>query len=126
MTRKILVVDDDPDFVEIIRTVLLAHNYQVITASNGDQALDAMRQQHPDLVVLDVMMSTILDGLNVSFQVAEDPQLKEIPIIMVSSIADSAYAEQFPTDEYVPIAAWISKPVQPDDLIQKVERILGS
>lgn len=125
MPKRILVVDDDPDFVEIMRTILLSHGYEVITASNGDQALDALRQQRPDLVILDVMMSTILDGLNVSFQMAEDPQLKDIPIIMVSSIADSPHAEQFPTDEYVPIAAWISKPVQSEDLLRKVARILN-
>ena len=117
---KILVVDDDPDFVEITRTILEANGYQVGTAANGDQALNAMRQDLPDLVLLDVMMSTVLDGLNLSHVMSEYPMLKRVPVIMVSSIAESPHAGMFPTDEYIPIDAWISKPVQADALLKKV------
>jgi len=117
---KILVVDDDPDFVEITRTILEANGYQVGTAANGDQALNAMRKDLPDLVLLDVMMSTVLDGLNLSHVMSEDPVLKRVPVIMVSSIAESPHAGMFPTDEYIPIDAWISKPVQADALLKKV------
>jgi len=117
---RILVVDDDPDFVEITRTILEANDYVVSTAANGDQALKAMREDLPDLVLLDVMMSSILDGLNLSHVISEDPELRRVPIIMISSIADSPSAGMFPTDEYIPIDTWISKPVQPDDLLNKV------
>lgn len=117
---SILVVDDDPDFVEISRTILEAHGHEVGSAANGDQALEAMRKDLPDLVLLDVMMSTVLDGLNLSHVMSEDPALRQVPVIMISSIADSPSAGMFPTDEYVPIDAWISKPVQPDDLLAKV------
>lgn len=121
---KILVVDDDPDFVEITRTVLEASGYEVSTAANGDQALNSMRKDLPDLVLLDVMMSTLLDGLNLSHVMSEDPVLKQVPIIMVSSITDSPHAGMFPTDEYIPIDAWISKPVQPDDLLKKIAQFM--
>ena len=121
---KILVVDDDPDFVEITRMILEAHDYQVISAANGDQALAKMRQDRPDLVLLDVMMSCVLDGLDVSKEMLADAALKDIPIIMISSIASSPYAGMFPTDEYLPVDAWISKPVQPADLLKKVKHCL--
>ncbi|KPL20546.1 MAG: hypothetical protein AMJ93_11645 [Anaerolineae bacterium SM23_84] len=120
----ILVVDDDPDFVEITRTILEANGYEVTTAANGDEALRSMRQSMPDLVLLDVMMATLLDGLNVSHVLSEDPVLSKVPIVMVSSITDSPSAGMFPTDEYIPIDAWISKPVQPDDLLSKVAQFV--
>jgi CheY-like chemotaxis protein len=121
----IFVVDDDPDFVEITRTILEAKGYEVSTASSGEQALPAMRKRIPELVLLDVMMSSVLDGLNLSHAMQEDQDLRRVPIIMISSIADSPQAGMFPTDEYIPIDAWITKPVQPDDLLRKVAHFLG-
>ncbi|MGC8786967.1 MAG: response regulator [Anaerolineae bacterium] len=121
---RILVVDDDPDFVEITRTILESHGYEVASAANGDQALQAMRKDVPDLVLLDVMMATVLDGLNLSHVMSEDPVLKDVPVVMVSSITDSPHAGLFPTDEYIPIDAWISKPVQPKELLNKVARFV--
>jgi CheY-like chemotaxis protein len=121
---RILVVDDDPDFVEITRLILRARGYEVETASSGDMALRMMHATPPHLVLLDVMMATVLDGLNVVHVMRDDPALRDIPIIMASSIASSAMADMFPTDEYIPIDVWISKPVQPDDLLSKVARLL--
>jgi len=120
----ILVVDDDPDFCEITRTVLESENYEVRTAANGDQALASMRSDPPDLVILDVMMSSVLDGLDLSDRMMADAQLKKIPIVMVSSIASSEYAGMFPTDAYVAIDAWISKPVSPKALLDKVRELV--
>jgi CheY-like chemotaxis protein len=119
---RILVVDDDPDFVAITTRVLTAAGYETVTAANGAQALAAMHQQKPDLVLLDIMMSTILDGLSVSEEMQADPELKDISVIMVSSIADTEHAAVFPTDGYVHMDAWISKPIQPEDLLDKVKR----
>ncbi len=121
----VLVVDDDPDFVEITRTILESEGYTVRTASSGEHALRSMKAERPDLVLLDVMMSTVLDGLNLSHAISSDPQLKDVPVIMISSIADSPAAGMFPTDEYIPIDAWISKPVQPKDLLSRVAKFLG-
>ena len=122
---RILVVDDDPDFVEIIRTILLKENYEVDTAANGDQALEKVRTGKPDLIILDIMMSTILDGVNVSQELREDPELRQIPLIMVSSIASTEHAEVFPTDEYLHVDRWLSKPVQPQDLLAAVKRFVA-
>jgi len=121
---KVLVVDDDPDFVEIISMILKKEGYETDSAANGSQAMEKMRASPPDILLLDVMMSGILDGVNVSFEMAEDPILEKIPIVMISSIPDSPHAEDFPTDEYVPISAWLTKPVQPEELVKTVKRLV--
>mgnify|MGYP005853886193 CR=1 FL=1 len=122
---RILVVDDDPDFGEIIRLILRAKGYEVETASDGDMALRKMRECPPDLVLLDVMMTGVLDGVHVAHTMREEEALRRIPVIMISSITGSPMAELFPTDEYLPIDMWVSKPVQPDDLLKKVARFVG-
>ena len=121
----ILVVDDDPDFVEIMRTVLEANGYKVITAANGDQALARVGKDHPDVMLLDIMMSSILDGLDVSEKLAQDPEAKFMPVIMVSSIADTPYAHSFPMAEQPHMDAWLSKPVDPATLLAKVAEVLA-
>ena len=122
---KILIVDDDPDFVEAMRIVLEQHGHETASAANGDEGLQAVRDTKPDLVILDVIMSTILDGLNVSQQLQNDPEHKDTPIIMVTSIANTDYAALFPTDEYVHISAFMTKPISPDQLMAQVNKLLA-
>ena len=120
---RILVVDDDPDFVEIARMILTTAGYEVDSAPDGDTALRMVRDSAPDLILLDVMMRGILDGVHVAHTL-DQASAEHIPVIMISSIASSPMAEMFPTDTYVPIDMWISKPVQPDDLLNKVRRFV--
>lgn len=122
---KILVVDDDPDFVQVTTKILAANDYDVLTAANGTAAMEVMRAEKPDVVLLDIMMSTVLDGLSVSDEMLADPELEDIPIIMISSISDTEHAAVFPTDEYVHMNAWITKPYKPEDLLKKIERALA-
>jgi len=122
---KVLVVDDDPDFVKVTSKVLEKAGHTVKSASNGDKALEAMRKDPPDLVLLDIMMSYILDGLDVSREMAEDPLLKGIPVIMVTSLTGVKGSDVFPTDEYVPIDEWLSKPVDPETLLARVHQALS-
>ena len=122
---KVLVVDDDPDFVNYASKVLEKAGHDVVSAANGAKALQAMRQDVPDVVLLDIMMSYILDGLDVSREMAEDPSLKDVPVIMVTSLTGVKGSGVFPTDEYVPADEWISKPVDPDTLLERVNQVLG-
>jgi CheY-like chemotaxis protein len=121
---RILVVDDDPDFVEVTRTILTKEGFQVSSAASGDQALQAMQTQKPDMVLLDVMMATPLEGVSVARRMAHDPALKTVPVIMISSIDSSEYASRLPDDMAIPIDAWISKPVSPEQLLRTVRRFL--
>jgi CheY-like chemotaxis protein len=122
---KVLVVDDDRDFVKVTSRVLEKAGHEVVSAANGAEALKAMRQDTPDVVLLDIMMSYILDGLDVSREMAEDPALKDIPLIMVTSLTGVRGSGMFPTDEYIPVDDWLSKPVEPEVLLARIDEALS-
>ncbi len=123
---KILVVDDDVDFQVIMRRMLEAEGYEVAIAENGDEALEMGRQEEPpDMVLLDIMMATTLEGVDVAREMKGDPALENVPIIMVSSIATSPHAAEFPFDEQIPTDGWITKPVQREVLLKMLQRLLG-
>ena len=121
---KILIVDDDPDFVSTTRIVLERAGHEVIHASSGDAGYERAQAERPDLMVLDVIMDSVLDGVSTSERMHDDPELRDTPIIMVTSIANTDYAALFPTDEYIHINAFLSKPISPNDLIRHVNRLL--
>jgi CheY-like chemotaxis protein len=121
---KILIVDDDADFVLATRIVLEKHSYEIITASGGNAGISLIKAGMPDLVILDVMMDSVLDGLSVSRRMHADPQLSKIPVVMVSSVANTDFAELFPTDDTIPMRAFLSKPISPEELVQTVRDIL--
>ncbi len=122
---KILIVDDDPDFVHVVRSILQPEGYEVSAASNGDQALKAMKKDKPDLVLLDIMMSYVLDGVDVSRKMAEDPQLKGTPVLLVTSLTVTPESGMFPTDEDIPVDGWITKPVNPAQLKERIAALLA-
>ena len=109
----------------LILKVLEKAGYEVVSAANGAKALKSMRQDTPDVVLLDIMMSYILDGLDVSREMAEDPVLQDVPVIMVTSLTGVKGSGMFPTDEYAPVDEWLSKPVEPDELLARVESALS-
>lgn len=121
---RIMIVDDDPDFVEVLRTILEPAGYDISTASNGDQAIKAMKRHKPDLVLLDIMMSYVLDGLDVSRRMHDDPELKDIPVLMVTSLTGTPESGMFPTDEDVPVDRWVTKPVNPENLKKQIAELL--
>jgi len=123
---KILVVDDDPDFVEYTRIVLESQGYEVQTAATSDVALQMMREDRPDVALLDVMMSYVLDGLNLTRQMRDDPELKDVPIVMISAIVSREEAGVFPTDEYLSVDAFLTKPVDPAVLLDQVAKLVHS
>jgi CheY-like chemotaxis protein len=123
---RILVVDDDVDFQVIMRRMLEGEGYQVDIAEDGDEALEIVRETGaPDLVLLDVMMATTLEGVDVAREIKNDPALEHVPIIMISSIATSPHAAEFPDELHIPIEGWITKPVQRSVLLKTLERFLG-
>jgi CheY-like chemotaxis protein len=122
---RILVVDDDVDFQVIMRRMLEGEGYEVAMAESGAGALQMLRQDEPpDMVLLDIMMSTTLEGVDVAREMKGDPALEHVPIIMISSIATSPHAAEFPEDE-VPIDGWLTKPVQRNVLLKTLDRFLG-
>lgn len=122
---KILVVDDDPDFLNATRIVLEKGGHSFISAKSGDEGYERAKEAQPDLIILDVMMDSVLDGVSMSRQVHDDDAVHDIPILMVTSIANTDYAELFPTDEYIHIQAFMSKPIDPAKLIKQVNKLLS-
>ena len=123
--RKILLVDDDPLFVGATQLVLEGAGYRVNTAKTIDRALAMMREERPDLVILDIMLESTLDGVYASEMMFEDESLRDIPVVMVSSIASTQYASHFPTDGYLHAVDFLFKPVQPSALLESIERYLS-
>lgn len=121
---NILIIDDDPDFTDATRMVLEKAGHTVTNAANGETGFQRALTEKPDLVILDVIMDSVLDGISTSQRMHDEALTKEIPIIMVTSIANTDYAELFPTDEYIHINAFLSKPVSPASLLKQVDKFL--
>ena len=125
MTQKrILIIDDDPDFALAHRIVLESAGYLVDEASDGKEGLVKMRANKPDLILVDVIMTSPLEGYYTTQQISDDSALNNIPILMVSSIASTQYAAAFPTDQYLDIREFISKPIEPERLLETIKRHL--
>jgi DNA-binding response OmpR family regulator len=122
---KILVVDDDRDFIKITKMILESQNYAVIAATNGEQGLQVMHREKPDLVILDIMMSYILDGLDVRRRMAEDETLQRIPVIMATSLTSTRAHGAMPSQSYIPESQWLSKPIDPDVLLARIKELLA-
>jgi CheY-like chemotaxis protein len=122
MPKTILIVDDDPDLVLATRLVLESEGYNVEEAATGREGLEKMKENAPDLVLMDVMMANPLDGYYTTQQIADDEALSQVPILMVTSITTSQYADRFPTDQHLNIREFISKPVEPEALLNKIKR----
>ena len=123
-TPRIMIVDDDPDFLETSRMVLEREGYEVRSASSGAEALAAMVATPPDLVIMDIMMDGVLDGWDASSQIRSIPHLRDMPILVVSSITGTDYLGMVPTDEDNLIDNFMSKPVAPQRLATEVKRLL--
>lgn len=124
---KILVVDNDYDFVEMNKTVLEEGGYEVACAYSMREALDKLKVARPDLIVLDLMMEKHDSGFTFAKEVKSDPLLSSIPILMLTSVAKAtgfAFSQRLDgywmkTDEFV------NKPVSPEQLLAKVEDLLA-
>jgi formate transporter len=123
---EVLIVEDDPDYVSIMQSILEKEGgFHVSSAQDGEQALQAIKEKAPDLILLDVIMASPLDGLNLAKEINSDPNLSKIPVIMVSGIDSSEYAHLLPDTMHIPTDAWISKPLDPDHFIKTIRRFLS-
>ncbi len=124
---KILLVDDDPDFVEATKVVLESRPYEVITAFSGEEGLQKAREEKPDLVLLDIIMPDI-DGFQVCQQLKKDPQLSQIPVIMITSFSEKYMETSIGVSQGLSLEAedFVDKPVAPAELLIRVEKWLKS
>ena len=122
---KILLVDDDPDFVEATRTVLESVPYEVVVAHDGDEALDIVGQVQPDLILLDIIMPT-KDGFLVCEKLKSDSELWHIPVIMLTSLSQHISETAYSVQDGMMLEAddFIDKPVRPAELLARIARLL--
>ena len=126
--KRILIVDDDTDFITATRAVLAGAGYEVAACTKAAEALSRVREFRPDLLVLDVMMETGTAGFDVSYQVRKDPHYAKTPILMVTAIHQTTPLRFSPeTDgEFLPVEKLLDKPVPADVLLQEVAHLLES
>jgi CheY-like chemotaxis protein len=123
MAKHVLVIDDDTDLVESVVNLLEAKGYKTTSASNGKDGVEMAKAQKPDLILLDVMMTTKDEGFNVARELNEIESLKETPVVMVTGVRKEMNLPfSFEADEtWLPIKAFLEKPVKPEALLKAIE-----
>jgi CheY-like chemotaxis protein len=124
---KILVIDDDPDFLLAVQMVLEANNFEMETAMTPEEGIDKVLGTEPDLVILDIMMPTGYEGFDVAREIREKHKLIDLPILMLTSIHSTKKVPyRFAPDEhYLPVDAFLDKPIEPDQLVDTIQEMLG-
>lgn len=127
MAQKILIIDDDPEFVDATSNLLDAKGYNVVTAPDGKQGVAKAKDETPDLILLDVMMTTKSEGFDVAREMHEDEALKNIPIIMITGVRremNLPFGFE-PDSEWLPVKAVLEKPVKPEELLKHIDENIG-
>jgi CheY-like chemotaxis protein len=125
--KRILLVDDDVDFVESNRDLLEASGYEVLAAHDGQAGLDLAVKEKPDLMILDVMMAHDTEGFEVSRKIPQTPELRGMPVIMVTGIRkelEVPYTLE-PDQTWLPVQTLLEKPVPPEVFLEEIRRHLG-
>lgn len=128
--KKILVIDDDPDFIAAVTPILKSALYEVATASNPQEAKEKIFAEKPDLILLDIMMDSLFDGFSLCHAIKTSKEFKEfkdIPIIFVSAVKEVAGTRfQFKGEEQGMVGPddYIDKPIDPADLLARIEKLL--
>lgn len=120
MAKRILAVDDEPSIVKLVSATLTARGYDVVVAHNGEEALDKVRLEKPDLIVLDIMMPR-MDGREVRRRLQADPATKSIPIVFLSAVGD--FDNQLDTLDSGS-GEYMTKPFKPSELADYVDAML--
>lgn len=124
---KILIIDDDADITEAMRVILESKNHWVINAASGEEGLAKCRAERPDLIILDVMMETTDKGFEVARELKKDDIFKSVPILILTALKDKMgldFKKEAGDSAWLPVEAYLEKPLKPEELISKVEHFL--
>lgn len=125
--KRLLMIDDDPDFVEVIVSILEDADYEVDAKYNPDDGFQALKTGSYDLLLLDVLMGRGAEGIMIARKIGEDEKLRETPILIITGMREQI-AFLFPGQpvhpSFVPVDELIEKPVEPDLLLEKVSKLL--
>jgi len=126
--KRILMIDDDPDYVNAVKMVLEKANYAVQATYSPKDGYQALEKSAFDLVILDCMMGRGAEGILIARKLKKKKELGELPILMITGIREQTgfFFVGDPRDEtYLPVDGFLEKPVRPDVLLQEVEKLLG-
>ncbi|MHC4533396.1 MAG: response regulator [Planctomycetota bacterium] len=126
---KIMVVDDDADYVYVVKTLLENEQYVVVTAGDKTEGMEKIRAEKPDLAILDVMMDVWNDGFEMSRQLKRDAQLKNMPVLMLTAVEKKTgidFKSAAGDPLWLPVDAFLNKPVEPDVLLSEVKILLSN
>ena len=113
----VLIIDDDPDLCAAMQAALQSEGFTVRCASQGSLGLEMMRARRPDVVFLDIIMRLPTEGVWVSEEIAHDPELRGVPVVMLTSIVGSEFAGHFPTDRPLHAHKFLDKPVPLSEIV---------
>ena len=120
--KRILCIEDEPEMIDLIRLILGRRGFEVIGAAGGEEGLEKIRQEPPDLVLLDLMMPD-MDGWEVYQQMKADEKTKDIPVIVVTAKAQSI--DKVLGLHIAKVDDYIAKPFSPQDLLNSVDKVFG-
>ncbi len=125
---KILIVDDDLDLANALRVILESQQYTVITAADKAGGMELIRTEKPDLLILDVIMSTWSDGFDMARELKSQSELKDVPILMLTRVRDKTgidFKSSAGDPTWLPVEGFLDKPVESETLLAEVEKILS-
>ena len=128
MCKKILLVDDDEDFIMMNEAMLKTRGFEVETANSAKEGLEKLKNFTPDLVILDLMMEHYDSGFTFSYQIKSDPKTSHVPLLMVTSVHretgipfDASTHEE---KEWIKVDEFLEKPISPEDLSGIIDKYL--
>jgi two-component system alkaline phosphatase synthesis response regulator PhoP len=125
--KRILMIDDDPDFVDGIKSILEKADYAVDVAYNPKDGLNALQTEPPDLLLLDIMMGRGAEGIMIARKMRKDAELREIPVLIITGIREQI-AFLFPGEPvhpgFVSVDELVEKPVDPQFLLERVSALI--
>ena len=126
---NILIVDDDLDLANAFRAILESQQYTVLTAADKAGGMELIRTEKPDLLILDVIMSTWSDGFDMARELKSQSELKDIPILMLTGVKDKTgidFKSSAGDPTWLPVDAFLDKPVESKTLLAEVEKLLSN
>ena len=120
---KIMIIDDDSDYLFTMETFLKRNGFETLTAENGQEGLALIEKERPDLILLDVMMQSIYSGLEICKRLRSNPDLKDIPIIGISGMGNElgVRLDKWGDDEYFNVDEYYEKPVDREKLLERIK-----
>ena len=125
MGTLVYVFDDEESICELMRIVLEGRNYEVGTATDGDKSLKMLLHKKPDIAIIDIKMPR-LNGFELISRMKENPDLAQVPIIVITSLTSDSRRSDKEWKERLEVQDFISKPFEPLELVERIEKVLGS